>query len=475
MNAHGQHECGEGDASVESPATPMVNTRENGWRSCCALLTVMLVACGKPERPGVPANNLMLVTVAGLRADHTSAYLYPRPTTFVHFDGGLKKVGRALAIDDLVAEGVLYANAFAPSSSAYPSLASLLTGRSPLATGVLEENTPIPDTETTLAEAFADAGFLTAAFVAGNGVLPPAGLEQGFESYHPAVNDAGALGAAVQFVSDHDFGSRGPLFLWLHLTGPSFPYEPGSVPGEGGTVDCASLFTDPEYTGPADGSAAFRAAAQTLDEADREHIIGLYDGEVAMMNRMLLWFLDYFHWKTAPADAWSSTVFVLAGTTGEELFRDGETWGHTNSAHDSVLRVPLFIRHPDTLTGRRILAEVVDLTDVMPTLLDWFDVPAPSAVSGRTLLPTVDTYVDQSFERRPAFSVQGNRESFTVRTPEWRLVLRPAASGASGGDAVELYHERVDPHALHDVALVNPDVALELERLMRAWIAAGGR
>lgn len=465
------HECGNAGAAVDSRRPLMANAIRN--RACTWLLAAVLVACSEPERPGIPARTLMLVTVAGLRADHTSAYLYARPTTYVHFDGGQKQLGRALAIDDLAAEGVLFANAFAPSSRARPSLASLHTGRSPLATGVLDGGAPIADTETTLAEALAGAGFLTVAFVAEEDRPLAAGWDQGFDVFHRAEDDAGALGAAVRFVSDHDFGNQRPLFVWIHLSGPSFPYEPGAVPGAGGTVDCAGLFTDPSYAGSADGSAGFRAATPTLDEADRGHIVGLYDGEVAMTNRMLLWFLDYFHWATAPAGAWSSTLFVLVGTNGEELFRDGATWGHTDSAHDSVLRVPLFMRHPDTLTGRRILAEIVDLTDVMPTMLDWFGIPAPESVTGRSLLPLMDSHVERPFERRPAFSVQGDRASFTVRTPEWRLVLLPPAGGG-GEETIELYHQRVDPHALHDVATKNPAVVAELEDLLRAWLAATG-
>jgi alkylation response protein AidB-like acyl-CoA dehydrogenase len=46
------------------------------------LAAVMLApACARPPRPGTPPRHVLLITVSGLRADHLSAFGYPRPTT----------------------------------------------------------------------------------------------------------------------------------------------------------------------------------------------------------------------------------------------------------------------------------------------------------------------------------------------------------------------------------------------------------
>ena len=57
--------------------------------------------------------NLVLITVDTLRADHVSAYGYPRDTT--------------PNIDRLADEGTRFANALVPRSETWPALTSILT------------------------------------------------------------------------------------------------------------------------------------------------------------------------------------------------------------------------------------------------------------------------------------------------------------------------------------------------------------
>ena len=73
------------------------------------LASVALAGCGGPVRPGRVPRHVILITVEGFRADHSSAYLYERETTSLDFDESYIAAGRALAIDDLAAGGVMFA------------------------------------------------------------------------------------------------------------------------------------------------------------------------------------------------------------------------------------------------------------------------------------------------------------------------------------------------------------------------------
>jgi arylsulfatase A-like enzyme len=66
-----------------------------------------------PATPGTP--NVLVIVIDTLRADHASAYGYPRPTT--------------PNLDRLAQQGVLFENAVSPSSWSLPSHVSLVTGR----------------------------------------------------------------------------------------------------------------------------------------------------------------------------------------------------------------------------------------------------------------------------------------------------------------------------------------------------------
>lgn len=438
-----------------------------------------LAGCGRGHhpRPGTPPRHALLVTVAGLRADHCSAYLYGRETTTFPIDEAMRAAGRALTIDELAHAGVLFAQAFAPIPVATASLGTVHTGRSPIETRMLAPDDALAPDETTLAELFGAAGFETAAFASG---LSPraAGLAQGFDRAESAPDDGAALAAARAFVEGRDFPSGPGLFLWLHLEGPRFPFEPGVHPGlDGAPIDFATRFGAGDHSGPADGSEAYRArvaagAVPPPDDADREQIVRLYDGELALLDQRLFDFLDAY--RALPGNAWRDTVTVLCGTSGVELFREGR-WGDADGPHDSSLRVPLFLRHPASMTGRRILGEVVELTDVAPTLTDWFRVDAPP-VRGRSLLALTDSHVRRPFASRPAVGLVPARRLYTVRDSESRLVVDEGRLRGETGH-VELHPVHLTEERGDERAGLHPERVEELLEELRAWVrshAAGG-
>ena len=400
-------------------------------------LAVLLGSCSPPERPGEAPRHVLLVTVQSMRPDHMSTYLYGRPTTAWQVTPQQRADGRALSLDDLAVQGVLFAHAFAPAPSGPPSLASLLTGRSPLEHGVLDAQTPLPPGERTLAECFSDAGFVTAAFVSGElGLL--GGYDQGFETWEVAGSDRQLLGRVLRWQDGQDFGDEKPRFTWIHLSGSSAPYRPESYmerPDDPSSKDWTALFADPDYAGGADGSlellASVEGRPEALEPADLEHLVDLYDADLAETAAAVRKLLSYFTTSTAPAGVWEDTLFVFAGLHGEELFEHGR-FGHGQALRDSTLWVPLFLRHPGSLTGSRILAEVVELADVAPTLLEWFHVEAEGRRSGRSLLALTDSYVKREFDSHPAFSCLGE-DRLSLRTPAWRATWTAAYGGDSRG------------------------------------------
>ncbi len=428
-----------------------------------ALMALFAVSCGsEAPRPGYPPRHLLLITVAGLHADHTSFHLYPRPTTWLDFDGGQRALGKALSLDDLAREGVNFARAFSPAGETSAALSSLLTGRSPLEHGVLDGASPLPADVPTLAEVFAADGFETVAFISAPETGPVAGLERGFGRFFRGASDVEALGQAVTWVTKRDWGTGQSTFAWVHLRGPTFPFEPGSFPGKDGPVDYASLFGDPAYAGPADGGGSFRAGAPTLTPEDAQRIVALYDGEVALTNRALVYFLDYYLYVGQQSALWRESVFAFAGLQGVSLpalgRHPGSDWGRTDTLGEGVQAVPLILRHPDSLTGSRVLEEIVDLADLAPTLLDWFELSAPTGASGRSLLAVTDSYIQRPFASGPALAWAADG-SWSLRTERYRLRLSVQPNGQRELDLHDL--ER-DPTEREDLAPSRPDLVAEL-------------
>lgn len=139
-----------------------------------------------PAVPGSP--NVLVIVIDTLRADHLSAYGYPRPTT--------------PQMDKLASRGVRFEEAVAPSSWSLPSHASLITGRSvhEHGTGNVQpmawfgwDNDSLHGLPT-LGEALQKRGYRTGAFSANRIYFTSnVGLGRGFvhfEDYFHSIGDA---------------------------------------------------------------------------------------------------------------------------------------------------------------------------------------------------------------------------------------------------------------------------------------------
>lgn len=460
-----------------------------------ALVGALGACSGDAGRPGKPPRDALILTVDTLRADHLSFYGYPYSTSRGRERRGEDAPGSTpiFDLDRLAESGVVFERAFAPRGQTFPSLATLMTGRPPLEHGALRNGRRLPASEVTLAEVFGEAGFATGAFVTNQLLAPASGIAEGFEAFHTEPRgpqtDYRALIAASQWVAGERSGEDRPLFAWVHLMAPHLPYEP---PVEFQTLNYADMFGDPGYTGEADGSREFLDAAyleqRPLSGLDLAQVVALYDGEIAYTNRLIELFLMVFAdlGEGQRVLGLNRTWVVFASDHGEELYQRHGYWAHSKSVYDSVLRVPLVMRHPPSVTGRRVLDEVVELQDVAPTLLDAFGLDAPPGIRGRSLLPLLDRGGRGPFESRPAFGGWTDK-IFSVRDERWRLVVNP--QGVEPDDTppgrypipeLALFDTLRDPLERLDVAGEHPGEVERLKAELDVWLqdlerADGGR
>ena len=95
---------------------------------------------------------------------------------------------------------------------------------------------------------------------------------------------------------------------------------------------------------------------------------------------------------------------------------------------------------------------LVELRDIMPTLLDMAGIPIPESVEGISLL---------SITRRKYLygeHYEGDMATRMLRNQQYKLIYYPA------GNCFQLFDLRADPHELHNLAH-NPDYAPVLDEL----------
>lgn len=174
-------------------------------------------------RPGAPKLNILVVSIDAMRADHTGAYGYARPTT--------------PTIDRLAAGGTRFAWAFTSQPTTRPALVSLLTGRHP-STLLWHRRMKLYWKESRavgIAEVLEKAGYDTAMIACCDRFDKLENETQGF-GYHDrgpiatykatpgqANSDAVAAGA-VRWLEKRG-GATAPFFMWMHFIDPHQHYE----------------------------------------------------------------------------------------------------------------------------------------------------------------------------------------------------------------------------------------------------------
>lgn len=300
---------------------------------------LLLSAAGCRARPEGPRPDVLLVTVDTLRADHVGAYGGP--------------LGATPRLDALAAEGARWLRAYAAAPLTIPSHATILTGRFPPSHGVRDDGDfVLGEEQVTLAEALRDAGYVTLAFTAAFPTERRWGLAQGFDLYHDRQDVDEAFGEALQRRADDVVDDAisalartetgRPLFAWVHLFDPHFPYDP------------------PE---PWEAEFPGRPYAAEIAFADAE------------LGRLLA------AWdERRPREA---SVVAVTAPNGEALGDGGERT-HGFLLTDATLRVPLVLRAPGVVAGTAS-RDPVSTADLAPTLLALAGVPRHEGLQGLDL------------------------------------------------------------------------------------------
>ncbi len=400
------------------------------------LLAALLGGCSGGEalppataEPAVPAQrpNIVLISVDTLRPDRLSCYGHARSTS--------------PNMDRLAREGTLFENVVSSTSWTLPAHSSMFTGLVDSVHGVLETDTRLGDSHNTLAERLASAGYETVGIFSGPLLHPVFGLSQGFESYidctglsgqtmsalragdkvdNEVVRQASATTITNPTVSNatRDWlqqNSKKPFFMFIHMWDVHYLYIPPPPYDE---------LYDRDYRGAMDGRLFFTGGLDPgMPEADLQHVLALYDGEIAWTDL----FVGHILAELKRRGLDESTVVMLLSDHGEEFYEHGLR-GHRLALFEESIRIPLVVRWPGRVPAGRQLENQVAMVDIMPTLLDMAGIAAGDEVMGRSLVPLFE---GKSLPEGPAavcelYSLDNKLRSF--RRNERKMIVNEAVN-----------------------------------------------
>jgi len=361
--------------------------------------------------------NVLLITMDTTRADYLGCYGHP---------GNLTPV-----LDNLARTGVRFSNAFTHAPITLTAHASLMTGTLPPEHGV-RDNTRFalgPELPT-LAEIFNQHGYRTGAFVACAILQARYGLNRGFENYRDDI-PISPSGEILRSHSAHSMSNQAlawleevrdqRFFCWVHYFDPHDPYTPPE-----------------EYAARAGGP---------------------YAGEVAFMDANIGRLIDWLQINNLR----ERTLVIAVADHGEGLGDHGYDL-HTLLLNVELMHVPLIMSLPGRLPQNVVCADLVAISDIMPTVLELVGWPVPQTVSGVSGLSALAGRPPASRaiygETEYPFYSFGWSALYSITTPQWVYIRAPRN---------ELYDRQADPRQMSNVAAARPEVVTQLESELQAF------
>ena len=400
-------------------------------------------------RAAVKGKNVVICVLDAARADHFSAYGYPRETT--------------PNFDRLAKESLVFEQHFAEIGQTSPSTASLLTSEYPDTHGLLSNlrddtlYVALDPKAFTLEKGLQRAGFTTFFMSSNPAASPSLGVGGDFMQLDYRARGGGGVEASavdyllglVAALPARVKGQRSPFFAYLHVLPPHMPYAaPEKIKAQFTGKQppnywrCDSGFVHAENSIP-----RMAAPASWVDWIDD------YDANLRWADS----FVGKLVETLKQADLLEQTLLIVTADHGEAFGEHGYIF-HVDCPYDEVLHIPLLLRFPGPSKPVGRVHALTQTIDVTPTILDLQQLPVPHPeVQGKSLLPLLTGTADRVNEF--VFSRGGYRSAFFIaRDARSTLVLH------KDGKQRALYDMDADPWQTRDVVSAHPDRAAALTK-----------
>lgn len=378
------------------------------------------------------------------------------------------------AMDSIAREGTVFTHAFCSTPQCSPSRSSIMSGLYPHTTTVTGNigaagGNPLPKELPSLGRLFSQAGYRMGYF--GKWHLGGDARNHGWKDYDECGRGLGepVAGKSVEFLKD----VSEPFFLFASFVNPHDIYDFGRLSKR---IHRSSRGIQLPQNLRDDLAKKPRPQLQYRLEDQGKVALGLTE-------KGWIEYLNVYEYLVERVD--SNIARILAALRQRRLEREtivvftsdhGDHGGGHGlpfkgpAMYEELVRIPLAISFPGTITAGRRIEELVVNVDFLPTLCDLVGIAAPERIHGKSLTSLLDG-------TRPTWrdSVIGEYYSKQkwvnpirmVRTKEWKYTRY-----RKWGE--ELYDLRSDPGELKNLATTEAHSAAKqrLSEIVDEWIRA---
>ena len=402
---------------------------------------------------------VLYVVFDTLRADHLGCYGYFRPTS--------------PNVDRMASEGVLFSNAYPTDVPTQPSYTAMFSGQRGITTGVVSHaDEHLSDDAPWFPQLLAFKCYTTAAVSTLSHMKK--WFARGFQYYmNPVAGDR----KLTQRVTADQINSiaipwlrsnwKDDFFMFVHYWDVHTIYAPPEryrrLYYQGNEKDPSNHSLDGIKE-----NIAYPFVKRLLDAmgegiTDIEYVIAQYDAEITYADEKFGELIATLEELNILED----TLIIVTSDHGESLGEHNIYFDHA-AVYEPTAHVPLIFRHPDLPSGKRIEA-LVQLIDIAPTVLEYFEVDIPQELEGKSLWPLLNGERTEQYDQ--IFTNQGLWQATRMmRTKRWKLI-KCIDNGFWDLPSTELYDLQSDPKELHNLAEERKEIVDELELKLHRWVA----
>jgi len=424
--------------------------------------------------------NILFIIIDATRADHFSAYGYPRLTT--------------PNMDRIASEGVLYENAISPAGWTLPATTSIFTGTYVAKHGVNNENHVLGNKLITMPEVLKRAGYHTIGFCTNDWISEATGLARGFNEYY-RFNYSRFIHKAKRFLNSVRNGGKDswafainqrikrwlrqnkaekPFFMFVHYGELHLPYQ---LPRPYNTRFLPEGMSYQEAMRVNQDPKAFYAGVAKMNQRDFEISKALYDCALTYVDDRV----QEIYAELKRVGQLDQTIIIITSDHGESLGEHGH-FDHYYVLYDCLLKVPLIIRYPQLFPAGTRIKKMVQTLDILPTLkeiLGLFD-PELNEMQGLALPPLDKNGEVREFTIAERYKdLKGLKKSYPDRDlahlKQWELDRKIAIRTEkyklidSTDYEPELFDLENDPAEQHNIFYEQKPIAEELRQKITSW------
>jgi choline-sulfatase len=204
-----------------------------------------------------------------------------------------------------------------------------------------------------------------------------------------------------------------------------------------------------------------------LTNADKQGILAAYATSAEFLDKNVGLVLDAID-RSAQAN---NTLVIFTSDHGYLLGQHGRFEKHC--CLEPAVRAALLMRLPPLIRPERVTTALVELIDLVPTILELSGIPASANLQGRSLTSLL--HDKTSSHRGRVIAEYADNEEAMIRTERWKLIYSTGSRRRKDGYAVDppaqgpliqLYDLDNDPEETVDLAS-QPEHAARVEHLTK--------